>query len=78
MCVLFVALKHLCAADTHAGGNSVSYRSNALNQRLYKDASGTVTRSIYGPDGALLSEIGPQGATYIWVGGELLDIVRGT
>jgi RHS repeat-associated protein len=54
------------------------YRSNALNQRVYKDGSGTITRSIYGPGGELLSEIGSQSTSYVWAGGELLGIVRGT
>ncbi|MBC7732641.1 MAG: RHS repeat protein, partial [Bacteriovorax sp.] len=54
------------------------YRSNALNQRAYRGAvGGTGTGYGYGPAGELLYEFGPQTTSYVWVGGELLGIVRG-
>lgn len=58
---------------THVG----DYRNNALSQRVYKAAAGTSTVSVYGPGGELLAEMGPQKTSYVWVGGELLGIVRG-
>jgi len=53
------------------------YRSNALNQRAYKSAPGSTTRFVYGPAGEMLYEDGPTPTTYLWIGGELLGIVRG-
>lgn len=58
------------------GGLVGDYRSNALNQRAYKGASGAATRYVYGPGGELLAEIGAQTTSYVWLGGELLGIVR--
>ncbi|MQA40163.1 hypothetical protein GEV02_18595 [Rugamonas sp. FT29W] len=52
------------------------YRNNAFNQRAYKIAGGA-TASIYGPSGELLAESGASNTNYVWVGGELLGIVRG-
>ncbi|WP_174999170.1 RHS domain-containing protein [Rugamonas aquatica] len=52
------------------------YRNNAFNQRAYKIAGGA-TASIYGPSGELLAESGASNTSYVWVGGELLGIVRG-
>ena len=65
---------------TSAKSNGIlvgDYRSNALNQRVYKAASGLTTRYVYGPGGELLYEAGTQATAYVWVGGELLGIVRG-
>jgi RHS repeat-associated protein len=53
------------------------YRSNALNQRAYKGAQGSTTRFVYGLSGELLYEDGPTPTAYVWVGGELLGLVRG-
>jgi RHS repeat-associated protein len=53
------------------------YRSNALNQRVYKIAGGAATAAIYGPSGELLAEIGQQSTSYVWLGGQLLGIGRG-
>jgi RHS repeat-associated protein len=53
------------------------YRSNALNQRVYKSASGAVTRFVYGPGGELLYEDGAQPTTYVWTGSALLGLARG-
>jgi RHS repeat-associated protein len=59
------------------GGLVGDYRSNALNQRVYKAAAGAGTYYIYGPSGELLLEIGPTPTMYTWLGGELLGISRG-
>jgi RHS repeat-associated protein len=32
---------------------------------------------VYGPSAELLTEVGPQTTSYVWVGGEILGIVRG-
>ena len=53
------------------------YRSNALNQRAWKGAAGAQTRYVYGQGGELLYEAGPVPTGYVWLGGELLGIVRG-
>jgi len=53
------------------------YRSNALNQRVYKAAPGSTTRFVYGPGGEMLYEDGPLQTTYVWLSGELLGVVRG-
>jgi RHS repeat-associated protein len=52
------------------------YRSNALDQRVLKIASGNYTYYLYGQSGELLAEIGPQTTSYVWLGNELLGIVR--
>ena len=43
---------------------------------MLKGAAGSASRYVYGPGGELLSEDGPQGTSYLWLGGELLGIVR--
>ena len=53
-----------------------SYVSNALGQRVLKNASGAVTRYVYGPGGELLYETGATPTGYVWLHGELLGIVR--
>lgn len=59
------------------GAIAGQYVSNALNQRVMKTTVQGVTRYVYGPAGQLLHESAPQGATnYIWIGAELLGIVR--
>jgi RHS repeat-associated protein len=58
---------------------SADYRHNALNQRVYRGtfgAGGGSTRFVYGAGGEMLYEDGPQRTTYIWLGGQLLGIVR--
>ena len=53
------------------------YRNNALNQRAYRGAvGGTGTGYVYGPGGQLLYEVGPQTSNYVWIGGQLLGVVR--
>lgn len=53
-----------------------SYLSNALGQRVLKNASGAVTRYVYGQAGELLYETGATPTGYVWLHGELLGIVR--
>ena len=55
---------------------SGDYRSNALNQRAWKGWPGGSARFVYGPGGELLAEDGPAQTNYVWLGGELLGIVR--
>ncbi len=60
-----------------SGALAGDYRNNALNQRVWKSAAGSATRYVYGPGGAMLAEDGPTATNYVWLGGELLGIVRG-
>lgn len=53
------------------------YRSNAFDQRVLKIASGQATYYIYGLEGELISEIGPQTTNYLWLGTNLLSMHRG-
>jgi len=66
---------------TQAGVNGSvvgSYGYNALNQRLWKQTAAGTTLYVHAPDGTLLYERGPAGSTaYVWLGGELLGIMRG-
>ena len=55
---------------------SGDYRNNALNQRAWKGAPGSTTRFVYGPQGEMIYEDGPQQTSYVWMGGQLLGIVR--
>jgi RHS repeat-associated protein len=58
------------------GGLVGDYRSNALNQRVYK-AAGTERYFIYGPGGEMLYEWNAQQTSlYMWLGGELLGVGR--
>lgn len=59
------------------GVHLANYRNNALNQRVYREVGGTHTPAIYGPQGELLAEFGPQPTSYVWLGGELMGIARG-
>ena len=59
------------------GALAGDYRSNALNQRVWKSAAGAVKRFVYGPSGEMLLEDGPTPTGYVWLGGELLGVVRG-
>lgn len=61
---------------TANGSMMGSYVSNALNQRVYKSASGVVKHFVYGPQGELLYEIGTNSTAYVWVAGQLLGVVR--
>jgi uncharacterized protein RhaS with RHS repeats len=54
------------------------YRYNVLGQRVFRN-SGVPTGIYYvhGAGGELLYEQGSTSSNYIWLGGELLGIVRG-
>ena len=52
------------------------YRSNGLNQRAWKGWPGGSAAFLYGPTGELLHEQGPLPTSYVWLGGELLGMVR--
>jgi RHS repeat-associated protein len=60
------------------GVNVGEYRSNALNQRVYKSAASGATQYVYGPGGELLHEQSANPTSYVWLGGQLLGIVRGS
>ncbi|WP_307727491.1 DUF6531 domain-containing protein [Massilia sp. AB1] len=53
------------------------YRYNMLHQRVLKISGGVSTYYIYGPDGQLIAERGPQNANYVWLDGELMGMARG-
>lgn len=64
-------------ASVYSGATlSGDYRNNALNQRAWKGAPGSTTRFVYGPQGEMLYEDGPLKTSYVWMGGQLLGIVR--
>jgi RHS repeat-associated protein len=54
-----------------------SYVNNAWNQRAYKSTAAGVSRYVYGPGGQMLFEDGSTPTSYVWLGGQLLGIVRG-
>ncbi|WP_080753198.1 RHS repeat-associated core domain-containing protein [Janthinobacterium lividum] len=60
----------------NVNGTVSAYRSNALNQRVYRNAAGTTTFSIYGLQGELLAELNAVGTSYVWLDGELLGMAR--
>ncbi|WP_167080877.1 RHS repeat-associated core domain-containing protein [Massilia aquatica] len=53
------------------------YRVNGLNQRALKISRNVGTRSIFGPSGELIAEIGATDTQYVYLGGQLLGIARG-
>ncbi len=55
---------------------TTQYRYNVLGQRVYKSSGGNTTHYVHGAGGELLTEAGPQPTSYVWLGGELLGIVR--
>ncbi|MCW5633351.1 MAG: RHS repeat protein [Rubrivivax sp.] len=59
------------------GSLGAEYRYNALNQRTAKNLQGSVTRWVVPPSGQILHEDGLQPTSYVWLGGELLGVVRG-
>jgi YD repeat-containing protein len=63
------------SAVTISGVQVGDYRSNIYNQRAYKNI-GVGTAYVYGPQGELLTETGATPTSYVWIGGELLGIVR--
>jgi len=56
---------------------TAQYRYNVLGQRIRKASGGNVIDYVQGAGGELLQETGPQATSYIWLGGEMLGIVRG-
>jgi RHS repeat-associated protein len=52
------------------------YRSNGLNQRVWKGTPGGSTYFVYGPGGELLQEQGASGANYVWLDGQLLGVYK--
>jgi RHS repeat-associated protein len=52
------------------------YRNNALDQRILKRTNEGDTYFIYGPDGELLAEVGPQTTSYVRMGEELVGVER--
>ena len=58
-------------------GSTTSYRYNVLGHRVHKDAGANRTHFVHSPGGELLQEVGLQPTSYVWLGGELLGIVRG-
>lgn len=59
------------------GGQAGAYRNNGFNQRVMKVAAGLTTYFIYGLDGQLLAEIGPDKTSHVWIGAKLFGIARG-
>jgi RHS repeat-associated protein len=59
------------------GALAGDYRSNALNQRAYKNTSAGATHYVYGAGGELLHKQSSTPTSYVWLGGQLLGIVRG-
>lgn len=53
------------------------YRYNMLHQRVAKVSGSGTTFYIYGPDGQLIAERGPQNANYVWLDGQLMGMARG-
>jgi RHS repeat-associated protein len=65
-------------ASVYVSGSLVGdYRSNGANQRVWKGWVGANARFIYGPSGEVLVEDGPVATNYVWLGSQLLGIVRG-
>ncbi|MGK5070708.1 RHS repeat-associated core domain-containing protein [Janthinobacterium sp. RT4P48] len=52
------------------------YLMNAFNQRIFKNTLNGGVIAIYGPDGALLMEEGMLNTSYVWLGGEMLGVLR--
>lgn len=52
------------------------YRNNALGQRVFKSAPGSVSHFIYGYSGELLYENSAAPTNYVWMDGQLLGLIR--
>ncbi|MBI2379309.1 MAG: RHS repeat protein [Gammaproteobacteria bacterium] len=64
-------------ASLSRNGATTSYKTNALNQRVYKQTGATTTRYVHGPGGQLLAETdGTNWSHYVWLEGELIALVR--
>jgi YD repeat-containing protein len=59
------------------GANLGTYKYNAFNLRSEKTTAAGTSRYVYSPEGQLLAETGPSATEYVWLGGDLLGIVRG-
>lgn len=59
------------------GAQVGDYRVNGLNQRALKITNNVGTRSIYGPAGELIAEIGGTNTQYVYLNGQIFGIVRG-
>jgi RHS repeat-associated protein len=65
------------AAFYVSGNLTGNYRNNALNQRVYKQTSGSPTSNfVYSPDGALLYESSSTATDYLWFSGQMIGLVR--
>ena len=63
------------------GTRTNTYTSNALNQRVLKESSEGAARFIYGDGGQMLDEhltstAGVSNTAYVWLGGDLLGLLR--
>lgn len=58
------------------GAATVVYYMNAFSQRIFKNTQTGGVLSIYGPDGQLLMEEGMLNTSYVWLGSELLGLLR--
>ena len=58
-------------------GSATEYRYNVRGLRVYKGNGAGVVHYLHGGGGELIQEVGPQPTNYVWLGGELLGIVRG-
>lgn len=65
------------AAFRQSGAVTGSYKYNALNMRAEKTTAAGTAQFVYSPGGELLVETGASPTEYVWLGGELLGIVRG-
>ncbi len=64
-------------ASVYAHGALVGhYRHNARNQRVWKHAGGIHSHYIYGPDGEILLENGPNPTAFVWHEHGLLGVAR--
>lgn len=70
------AMNRLVSYSSPASG-AFAYRYNAMQLRASKtSAAGVSTYFVHGPQGQLLQETGPRASQYVWLGGELLGVVR--
>jgi RHS repeat-associated protein len=58
------------------GVHTGAYYSNGLNQRVHKSTASGSTQYVYGASGELLYESGAQPTAYVWLGSQLLGLVR--
>lgn len=58
------------------GAVLATYGHDARHQRAWKTNAAGTTHFVHGPGGELLHENGPTPTSYVWLGGELLGVVR--